>query len=121
MLRLDCNEEIKLDEQVSVIHLSTLTLSTPITKTPTIAYIDSLSENDRNRRDFSTVFNDQDNEFDSINLTNLDSITLVDRNPGSDNELANKNYVDDTIVEIKINRFNQTLQNYLKVSAGRNV
>ena len=79
MLRLDCKDEIKLDEQVSIFHISTLTLSTPITKTPTIAYIDSYSENDRNRRDFSKVFNDQGIEFASINLTNLGSNTLVDR------------------------------------------
>ena len=30
----------------------------------TKSYVDSLSENDRDRSDLSTVFNDQDNEFD---------------------------------------------------------
>ena len=48
-------------------------------------------------------------------LTNSDSIT-VDRNPSSDNELANKKYIDDLIEESKILRNNQTLENYLKVS-----
>ena len=40
----------------------------------------SLSENDRNRRDVSTLFNDRDIEFDDIKLTNLNSIT-INRNP----------------------------------------
>ena len=49
-------------------------------------YVDSLSENDRERRDMSITFNDQDNEFDNIKLTKLDSIT-DDRDPLSDEEL----------------------------------
>ena len=53
------------------------------------AYVDSLSENRKNRRDLSTVFNDQDNKFDNDKLTNLDSIT-VKKDPTSDNEIANK-------------------------------
>ena len=63
------------------------------------------------------MFNDQDNEFDNNRLTNLDSITN-NRDPSSDNELANKKYIDDSIGEGTIVRFNQTLQNYLKVSDG---
>ena len=63
------------------------------------------------------MFNDQDNEFDNNKLTNLDSVT-VNRNPNQYNELSNKNYVDDSIGEDTIVRFNQTLQNYLKVSVG---
>ena len=35
-----------------------------------------------------------------------------------DNELANKKYVDDTVVESNILRFNQLLENYLKVAVG---
>ena len=63
------------------------------------------------------MFNDQDNEFHNNKLTNLDSIT-VNRNPNLDNELANKKYTDDSIGEGTIVRFNQTLENYLKVSVG---
>ena len=36
----------------------------------------------------------------------------------SDNELAKKNFFDDSIGEGNVLRFNQTLQNYLKVSVG---
>ena len=66
------------------------------------------------------MFNDQDNEFDNIKLTNLDSIT-VNSNPNLDNELSNKKYVDDSIAEGTIVRFNQTLENYLKVSVGNDI
>ena len=52
----------------------------------------------RNRRDLSSVFSDQDNEFDNIKLTNLDSVT-VKGNPSSDNEVSNKKYVDVSIAE----------------------
>ena len=84
---------------------------------PTKSYVDSLHEINRDRRDLSSVFNDQDNEFDNNKLTNLDSIT-VNRNPNLDNELANKKYIDDSIGEGTIVRFNQTFENYLKVSVG---
>ena len=63
------------------------------------------------------MFNDQDNEFDKNKLTNLDSIT-VNRDPNLDNELSNKKYVDNSIGEGTLLRFNQTLENYLKVSVG---
>ena len=62
------------------------------------AYVDSLSENRRNRRDLSTVFNDQDNKFDNDKLTNLDSITV--KKDTSDNEIANKKN-DDSLVKIQ--------------------
>ena len=82
-----------------------------------ISYIDNLHEINRDRRDLSSVFDDQDKEFDNNKLTNLDSIT-VNRDPNLDNELSNKKYVDDSIREGTILRFNQTLENYLKVSVG---
>ena len=82
-----------------------------------ISYIDELHEINRNRRDLSSVFNDQDNEFDNNKLTNLDSVT-VSRNPTSDNELANKKYIDDELDKNTVHRFIQTLENYLKVSVG---
>ena len=63
------------------------------------------------------MFNDQNNEFDNNELTNLDSIT-VNRNPNLDNELGNKKYIDDELDKNTVLRFNQTLENYLKVSVG---
>ena len=53
-------------------------------------------------------------------MSNLDSIT-VNRNPNSDNELANKKYIDDELYENSILLFNQTLENYLKVSVGNDI
>ena len=117
MLRLDPEEKLILDEQDSIILNSTLTSPKTITDLPTKNFVDSLQESSRNRRDLSSVFNDQDNEFDSNKLTNLDSVT-VNRNLSSDNEVSNKKYVDDSIGEGILLRFNQTLTNYLKVSVG---
>ena len=57
-------------------------------------YVDALSENERNRRDRSIVFNDQDYDVDNLKLTISDSIT-VNRNPTLDEELSNKMYADD--------------------------
>ena len=82
-----------------------------------LSYVNNLHEINRNKRDLSSEFNDQDNEFDNNKLTNLDSIT-VNRNPNLDNELANKKYIDDGLDKNTVLRFNQTLQNYLKVSFG---
>ena len=82
-----------------------------------ISHIANLHEINRNKRDLSSVFNDQDNDFDENKLTNLDSITF-NRNPNLDNELANKKYIDDELDKNTVLRFNQTLQNYLKVSVG---
>ena len=76
-----------------------------------------MHEINRNKRDLSSVFNEQDNEFDNNKLTNLDSVT-VNRNPNLDNELANKKYIDDELDKNTVLRINQTLQNYLKVSVG---
>ena len=82
-----------------------------------ISYVDGLHEINRNRRDLSSVFNDKDNDFDNDKLYNLDSVT-VNRNPNLENELANKKYVDDSVGEGNVLRFNQILENYLKVSVG---
>ena len=67
-----------------------------------------MHEINRNKRDLSSVFNDQDNEFDNNKLTNLDSVT-VNRNPNLDNELASKKYIDDELDKNTVLRFNQTL------------
>ena len=96
----------------------------------TKSYVDQFhSNNDRNRRDLGLSFyneevdlvkNNQDNDFNDNKLKKIDSIT-VNRNPNLDNELANKKYIDDSIQENRILRFNQTLQNYLKVSIGNDI
>ena len=86
----------------------------------TKSYVDYLSENDRNRRDMSTVFIDQHNEFGNNKFTNLDSITFK-RNRLLNEELSNKKYVDNELDKDTFLRFNQTLQNYLKVSVGNDV
>ena len=96
----------------------------------TKAYVDQFhQENERSRRDIRLDFynesndlvkNNQDNDFNDNKITNLDSVQ-VNRNPSSGNELANKKYIDDSIVEGTLLRFNKTLQNYLKVSVGNDV
>ena len=116
-LRLHLHEKVKLDEQDSIVLTSTLTSPKTIIEIPTKSYVDSLHESSRKRRELSSVFNDQDNEFDNNKLTNLDSITVI-RNPTSDNEVANKKYIEYSIQDATIVRFNQTLTNYLKVSVG---
>ena len=63
------------------------------------------------------VKNNQDNDLKDNILINLDSIS-VSRKPSSDNELASKKYIDDELDKNTVLRFNQTLQNDLKVSVG---
>ena len=96
----------------------------------TKAYVDHFhQDNERSRLDLRTDFyddssdlvkNNQDANFNKNKWTNLDSIT-VDRVPISDNELANKKYIDDELDKNAVLRFNQTLENYLKVSVGDDV
>ena len=117
LLGLDSNEKLKLNEQDSIVLTSALTSPKTVIELLTKSYVDNSHESSRNRRDLSSVFNDQDFEFDNIKLTYLDSIT-VKRNPNLDNEVPNKKYVDDSIGEGTLLRFNQTQQNYLKVSVG---
>ena len=63
------------------------------------------------------VKNNQDNDLEDKNLPNIDSIS-VSRNPNSDNELVSKNYLDDELDKNTILRYNQTIENDLKVSVG---
>ena len=126
-MRLDPNEKLDMNNQDSILLNSTKTLPVTILELPTKAYIDSLhEENERSRRDLGIDFydessdlvkNNQDNDLNDNKLTNSDSIQ-VNRNPISDNELTNKKYIDDELDKNTIVRFNQTLQNYLKVSVG---
>ena len=90
-------------------------------------YVDQFRQkNERSRRDVGFDFYDEsndlvknirDNDLNDNKLTNIDSVQ-VNRNPSSDNELANKKYIDDSIGEGTLLRFNQSLENYLKVSVG---
>ena len=66
------------------------------------------------------VKNNQDNDLNDKELTNIDSIT-INRNPTSDNEFTNKKYIDDELDKNTILRFNQTLENYLEISVGKDV
>ena len=96
----------------------------------TKAYVDQFhQQNERSRRDLGIDFydessdivkNNQDNDLNDNKLTNLDSIT-INRNPSSDNEVSNKKYVDDELDKNTIVRFNQTLENYLRVSVGSDI
>ena len=127
LLRLDPNEKIELDNQDSITLNSTSTDRMTTIEIPTKAYIDSLhEENERSRRylgiDFfdesnDLVKNNQDNDLKDNKLTNMDSIT-VNRNPTLDNELANKKNIDDKLDKNTVLRFNQTIENYLKVSVS---
>ena len=93
----------------------------------TKAYVDHFhQENERSRRDVRLDFykesndlkeNIKDNDFNDKKLRNLDSIS-INRNPSSNKEVSNEKNVDDSIGEVTIVGFNQTLQNFLKVSVG---
>ena len=93
----------------------------------TKAYVDQFhQENERSRRNLGIVFynesnnlvkSNQDNDFNDNKLTNINSIT-INNNPTDDNHVSNKKYIDDSIAEDTLLRFNQTLMNYLKVSVG---
>ena len=84
----------------------------------------------------SIVRNNKDNDFNNYNLTNINSITLNTQAVNDDNVIT-KAYVDQFHQETErsrrqvgidfynesstILRFNQTLQNYLKVSVGNDI
>ena len=96
----------------------------------TKAYVDQFhQENERSRRDLGIDFynessdlvkNNQDNDFNDNKLTNISSIT-INNNPTDNNHVCNKRYIDDELSKNTIIRFNQTLENYLKVSVGNDI
>ena len=96
----------------------------------TKAYVDQFpQEMERSRQELAINFyaesndlvgNNQDNDLNNNKLTILDSIK-GNRDPTSDNELVNKKYIDDELDKNTILRFNQRLQNYLKVSVGNDI
>ena len=84
-------------------------------------------ENEQSRQDVGLDFSDessysvknnQDNDLNGTKLTKIVSVT-VNRNPNSDNEVANKKYVDESLDSNNIFRFIRTLQNRLKISVGK--
>ena len=93
----------------------------------TKAYVDQFhQENERSRRDVGLDFynestdlvkNNQDNNLNDYKITNINLIT-INNNPIDDNHVTNKKYIDDELNKNTLLRFNQTLQNYLKVSVG---
>ena len=96
----------------------------------TKAYVDQFhQDNERSRRDLGidfydessdTVKNNQDNNLNDNKLTNINSI-IINNNPADDNHVSNKKYIDDELDRNTIVRFNQTLENYLKVSVGNDI
>ena len=96
----------------------------------TKAYVNQFhQENERSRRDIGIDFynesndfvkNNQDNDFNDNKLTNINSIT-INNEPSEDKHVSNKKYVDDQLDKNTIVRFNQTLQNYLKVTVGNDI
>ena len=127
LLRLDPRETLDLDNQDSILLNSTITSPITIIELPTKSYIDGLhNTHERNRRDLGIDFynesgnlvkNNQDNDFNDNKLTNINSI-VVNNIPSDDYHVSNKKYIDDQLDKNTIVRFNQTLQNYLKVSVG---
>ena len=65
------------------------------------------------------VKKNQTKDLNNSKLTFLDNNAL-NKNRVSDEEVVKK-HVDDTLSEDTVLRFDQTLQNYLKVSVGNNV
>ena len=114
-------------------NINTITLNTQAIndiQVITKAYVDQFhQENERSRRDLGIDFynessdlvkNNQDSDLNDNNLTNINSIT-INKNPTDYNHVSNKKYIDDELDKNTIIRFNQTLQNHLKVSVGSNI
>ena len=93
----------------------------------TKAYVDQFhQEKERSRRDLGIDFynestyivkTNQNINLNDNKLTNIKSIT-INNNPTEDNHVSKKKYIDDELDKNTIVRFNQTLENYLKVSVG---
>ena len=89
LVRVHPEEKLKLDEQDSIILNSILTSPKTTIELPTKSYVDSLHESSRNRQDLSSVINDQHTEFENIEITILDSISIK-KNPILDKEVSIK-------------------------------
>ena len=62
----------------------------------------------------------QDNDLNNNKLTNINLITF-NNSPTDDSHVSNKKYIDDGLDKNTIVRFNETLENYLKVSVGDDI
>ena len=62
----------------------------------------------------------QDNDLTNNKLTNINLITFTN-SPTDDSHVSNKKYIDDGLDKNTIVRFNETLENYLKVSVGDDI
>ena len=115
---------------INLTNINSITLKTQAVNDNQIitkAYVDQFhQDNERSRRNVGIDFynesndlvkNNRDNDINDKEIINLDSV-VVNREPRSDNELANKKYIDDELDKNMVPRFNQTLHNYLKVSVG---
>ena len=107
LLRLDPDETLDLDNQDSIILKSTLTLPKTVIQIPTIAFMDSLhEENERSRRDLGLDFydessdlvkNNQTNDFNGNNILNVRSIQIND-DPSNDDHAVNIKYIEDEFI-----------------------
>ena len=93
----------------------------------TKAYVDQFhQENEQSRRNLGIDFNDdwndlvknnQDNDLNDDKLIIVNSST-INQDAILDYQVSAKKYLDDSIGEGYVRRFNKTLENYLKESAG---
>ena len=115
LLKLDPNEKLKLDERNSIIFNCILTSAKTI--------IEKLTKTDAYMK--STELEEIYHQYSSIKimslivtkLTNAHSF-IVNRDLSSNIELANKNHVGDSKGDGNNLRFNETLDNFSKVSVG---
>ena len=91
--------------------------------------INFIKKNERSRRDLGTdsynesndlVKNNQDNDLNDNKVRIINSIA-INNNPTDDNHVSNKKYIGHELDKNTILRFNQTLENYLKVSVGNDI
>ena len=130
LVRNNHDNDFFINNLTNIISITLNTQAVNDNQVITKAYVDQFhQEHERSRRDLGVDFynesndivkNNEDNQLNDKKLTNLDSIT-INRNPSSDNEVSNKKYIDDELDKNTIVGFNQTLQNYLKVSIGNDI
>ena len=127
------NNQDKDFNNINLTNINSITLNTQAVNDNhviTMIYVDQFhQENERSRRDLGIGFynessdivkNNQHNDLNDNTLTNLSSITINNK-PTDDNHDSNKKYIDDELDKNTIVRFNQTLQNYLRVSVGSDI
>ena len=88
------------------------------------AYVDQFhQENERSRYDLGIDFHNESSDLvknhqhNAFKLIIINSITN-NQIPTSDKEVSTKKYIDDELDKNTLLRFNQTLENHLKVSVG---